>query len=82
MKTALACLSAVLCLSACTNDPVTNYQWSQFANGMANAVGQQQADQDAAFYYRQEQLNQAYQRQQLQTIGERMPAPTGSSGWW
>jgi len=82
MKTALICLSAVLCLSACSNDPVTNYQWAQFANGLSAAAGQQQADADAAFYYRQQQLQQANQAQQLQEISDRMPPAANSSGWW
>jgi hypothetical protein len=82
MKTALICLSAVLLLSACSNDPVTNYQWAQFANGLSAAAGQQQADADAAFYYRQQQLQQANQAQQLQEISDRMPPAANSSGWW
>ncbi|WP_223518260.1 hypothetical protein [Pseudomonas sp. BF-R-21] len=82
MKTTFFCLFAALTLAGCTNDPVTNYQWAQFANGLAGGAAQQQAASDADFYYRQQQLQQANQAQQLQNIADKMPANQNSSGWW
>jgi hypothetical protein len=82
MKTALFCSTLTIALVGCTNDPVTNYQWAQFAHGLSAAAGQQQADSDAAFYYRQQQLQQATQAQQLQNIADQMPPAQNSSGWW
>lgn len=79
MKTALLALIASLSLVGCANDPATNYQWAQFANGLAAAAGQQQADSDADFYYRQQQLQRADQVQQLQGINDQLRGNTG--GW-
>lgn len=59
MKTHLLALLVTLSLVGCANDPATMAQWAQFANGMAGVASQQQADQEAAFYYRQDQLARA-----------------------
>lgn len=82
LRTSLLLMAIGLPLVGCSNDPVTNYQLAQFANGLAVAAGQQQADADAYFYYQQRQLWEARQTQQLQNVSDRLPAAQNSSGWW
>lgn len=81
MKTRVLAMSAVLLLSGCSNDPVTNYQWAQFANGLSAAAGQQQAQADADFYYRQQQLQQVQQAAALQNINHSLEVQR-TGGWW
>lgn len=81
MKTPLFCLFAALTLAGCANDPVTNYQWAQFANGLAGGAAQQQAASDADFYYRQQQLQQVQQSSALQGINHSLEVQR-TGGWW